>query len=440
MIVAHGIGGRGDLPVPFSLALIGAVAALVLSFVILAFAWKSPRYANGEEHGKALPQGFTKAVDSKAFRIAFKVIGLVVTGFIAVAAVIGPDLLVNPTFGAVYVLFWVGLVPASILLGPIWRYLNPLRTLHEGLAAILRMKPEEGLAKLPTWIGYWPAAIGLFAFVWLELVAPGNVTLPVVRLWFAVYAGVHFIAAAVYGSRWFDRGDAFEVYSAMFAKLSPLARRASDRRLVLRNPLANLDTVKTGPGLVAVIAVMLGSTAFDGFSTSPAWIGFVQNVADGTFVATSVLLASVLLVAGTFWAATVIAGGLSGSHDKGTLPQQFAGSVIPIALGYVIAHYFTLFVIEGQRTLIYASDPLSNGANLLGLSDAGVNTSIADNPGVVAIVKVSAVVIGHVLGVIAAHDRAVTLFPRRTALIGQLPLLIVMVGYTLGGLTLLFAT
>jgi hypothetical protein len=440
VISAHGIGGRGDLPVPFTLALIGAVAALVLSFVILAFAWKSPRYAEGEERGRALPLGFTTFVDSTAFRIALKVIGLVVTGFFAAAAILGPDLLVNPTFGAVYVLFWVGLVPASILLGPIWRHLNPLRTVHELLAAALRMRPEEGLAKLPAWVGYWPAAIGLFAFVWLELVAPGNVTLPVVRLWFALYAGVHFVAAAVFGSRWFDRGDAFEVYSAMFARLSPLGRRASDRRLVLRNPFANLDTVPIGPGLVAVVAVMLGSTAFDGFSTSPAWIGFVQNVADGVVVATAVLLGFVLLVAVTFWGATVLAGGLSGSHDRRGLPQRFAGSVIPIALGYVVAHYFTLFVIEGQRTLIYASDPFSNGANLLGISDAGVNTSLADNPGVVAIVKVSAVVIGHVVGVIAAHDRAVALFPRRTALLGQLPLLVVMIGYTLGGLTLLFAT
>jgi hypothetical protein len=312
--------------------------------------------------------------------------------------------------------------------------------LHELLAGALRMRPEEGLAKLPARVGYWPAAVGLFAFVWLELVAPGNVTLPVVRLWFAVYAGVHFIAAAVFGSRWFDRGDAFEVYSAMFARLSPLGRRVSDRRLVLRNPLANLDGVPIGPGPVAVISVMLGSTAFDGFSASPAGIGFVQNVADGQLVATGVLLGFVLLVAVTFWAATVIAGGLSGSHDKRTLPGRFAGSVIPIALGYVVAHYFTLFVVEGQRTLIYAADPLSNGANLLGLADNGVNTAIADNPGVVALVKVTAVVIGHVLGVVAAHDRAVALFPRRTALVGQLPLLIVMVGYTLGGLTLLFAT
>ena len=113
---------------------------------------------------------------------------------------------------------------------------------------------------------------------------------------------------------------------------------------------------------------------------------------------------------------------------------------IPIALGYFVAHYVTLLVLEGQKTFILLSDPLSNGANLLGLTGLTANPWFGNNPQLVALVKVTAVVVGHVLGVVAAHDRAVALFPRRTALLGQLPLLVVMVGYTLGGLSLLFAT
>jgi hypothetical protein len=219
-----------------------------------------------------------------------------------------------------------------------------------------------------------------------------------------------------------------------------LGRRASDRRLVLRNPLANLSGVSAAPGLIAVIAVMLGSTGFDGFSQSPWWTGYVQTQGlPAPLVGTGVLLGFVLFVAGTFWGACRLAGSLGGVAAR-SLPGQFAASVVPIALGYVVAHYFTLFVLEGQRTLILLSDPLSSGANLLGLSGNGVATSIADNAALVAIVKVSAVVVGHVLGVIAAHDKAVAVFPRRTALLAQLPLLIVMIVYTTGGLTLLFAT
>ncbi len=439
MILAHGIGGRGDLPVPFSVALIGAVAALVVSFVVLAWSWRSPRFEDPEA-GRALPEGVTRLVDAPAFHLTLRLLGLFLAAYVTVAAVFGPDLLVNPTFGVVYVLFWVGLVPLSVVFGPVWRLLNPLRTLHGLLARLLRLPPGEGLVPMPR-VGYWPAAVGLFAFVWLELVAPAATTLAVVRMWFAVYAVTTLLAAVVYGGRWFDRGDPFEVYSGLFGQLSPFARRSSDGRLVLRNPLAHLAELRSGPGLVAVVAVLLGSTAFDGFSQSTRWIGFVQGVGIPAVLAGTVALTGfVLLAGGLFWLATVGAGGLAGiSTLRHLLPGEFAPSVVPIALGYLIAHYFTLLVLEGQRTVILLSDPLSNGANLLGLTGHEVDPGAAGSPQVVALVKVGAVVLGHVAGVVAAHDRSVALFPRRTALVGQLPLLLVMVFFTLGGLSLLFA-
>ncbi|WP_020577252.1 hypothetical protein [Actinopolymorpha alba] len=443
-VLAHGVGGRGDLPVPFSTALVGAAVALLVSFAILAWAWRTPRFEDADA-GWVLPERLTRLVDSAAFRLALQILGLLTTAYVLVAALFGPDLLVNPTFGVVYVLFWVGLVPLSVAFGPVWRLVNPLRTLHRLVSWLLRTRPEDGLLPLPAGLGYWPAAVGLFGFVWLELIAPSNTTLPVVRMWFAVYAVLSLMAAVIYGSRWFDRGDPFEVYSKLFGHLSPLARRAADGRLVLRNPLGHLARLPgsgaAAPGLVAVISVLLGSTAYDGFSQSTSWVRFVQGSGVPEVLAgTTALTCLILLVAGTFWTGTIVAGGMAGVRGGSGLPQAFAPSVMPIALGYMIAHYFTLLVLEGQRTLIQLSDPLSNGANLLGLSGRGVDSTLANSPELVALVKVGAVVVGHVFGVIAAHDRAAALFPRRTALLGQLPLLVVMVGYTLGGLTLLFAT
>jgi hypothetical protein len=440
IVLAHGVGGRGDLPVPFSLALAGAVLVLVLSFVVLAFAWPAVRFGRADA-GIALPAVLTRLVDSRAFRICLQVLGLVGAGYVVVAAVFGPDLLVNPTFGVVYVLLWVGVVPLSLLFGPVWRFVNPLRTLHALLARfVLRTPPEQGLLPLPPRLGYWPAAVGLFAFVWLELVAPGNTTLVVIRLWFAVYAVVQLMGAVVYGARWFDRGDPFEVYSALFGRLSPLGRRQSDRRLVLRNPLVGLGTLAPAPGLLAVVSVLLGSTGFDGFSSSPVWVRYVQAAPTPEIVtATGALTAFVLVVAVTLWLGTTSTRALTDPHTGHGLPGQFAASVIPIALGYVIAHYFTLLVLEGQRTLVLLSDPLANGANVFGLSGRDVDPWIAQDPGAVAAVKVGAVVAGHLVGVLAAHDKAVGLFPRGKAVLGQVPLFLVMIGYTLGGLTLLFA-
>jgi len=295
-------------------------------------------------------------------------------------------------------------------------------------------------------VGYWPAAVGLFAFVWLELVAPDRATLPVLRAWVAAYAGVHLICAAIFGSRWFDRGDAFETWSAFFGKLSPLGRR-DDGRLVLRSPLDGMASLRPAPGLVAVVAVMLGSTAWDSYSGSTRWISYAQQASHRTLTGTLGLLACVLLVGLVFVGASLIAGRLGHVDDAdqrqgrervplAQVPGEFAHTIVPIALGYVVAHYYSLFVLEGQRTVILATDPLQTGENYLGLRDAAVHASFI-MPTSVAVLQTLAVVTGHVLGVVLAHDRGVRLFPRARAVAGQLPLLVVMVAYTCAGLALL---
>jgi len=438
-LLAHGIGGREDLPISLAYALMGAVVVLLVSFAALVVLWPTPSL-RGDRAGVPLPLGLQRVVDSPAFRWALRLAGLALAGFVVVAAVAGPDLANNPTAGFVYVLFWVGLVPLSLLFGPVWRLLNPLRTLHLLLARVLRMRPEEALVALPRRVGYWPAAAGLFSFVWLELAAPRNTTTPALLLYFALYTAVQLMAAAVFGSRWFDRADAFEAYSSLIGRLALLGRR-TDGRLVLRNPLDGLDGLPAAPGVVATVSVLLGSTAYDGFSNSPWWLSFQQNSPLSLTVSSTLgLLAMVLVVALTYSVAAWLAGTL-GHPMAGTraqLPAAFAHSIVPIAVGYLLAHYFSLFVFEGQRTLILASDPLVNGSNLFGTAERGVDFGVI-SASTIASVQVAAVVTGHLLGVVAAHDRAVRLFPRKQAVSGQLPMLLLMVGYTLGGLTLLFA-
>jgi hypothetical protein len=435
-LLAHGIGGRQDLPIPFSYALIGAVITLVATFALLGALWREPRYS-GRRTGRPLPRPLAALIDSPGFRAALQAVGLIVTGYVAIAAIFGRDDALNPTPYVVYILFWVGLPFGSLILGPIWRLLNPLRTLHRGLARLMGADPTNGLRPLPAGLGYWPAAVGLFAFVWLELVAPDRATLPVLRTWFALYAGANLLAAAYFGARWFDRCDAFEAYSSLVARLAPIGRR-SDGALVLRNPLAGLEAAAAAPGLLAVVCVLLGSTAFDGFSNSTTWFRFAEeSPLPGTVVGTLGLLGFIAAATVTFSAAAMLAGRL-GHAGRRQLPRVFAHSVIPIVVGYIVAHYFSLFVFEGQRALILLSDPLGSGANLLGTADRGVDFGLL-TPTTIAVTQVLAVVLGHVVGVVAAHERAVRLFPRRQALAGQVPLLIVMVGYTLAGLTLLFA-
>jgi hypothetical protein len=436
MVFAHGVGGAQDLPIPAELAIAGASAALAISFIVLAVAWRTPRY-DAATSGRRAPAWLSGMVDSPFFAWALRLLGLAFFGYVAWAAVAGPDLLINPVFGVVYVLLWVGLVPASLLFGPFYKAVNPIRTITLLLNRLIGADSDKGAYALPRWVGYWPAAIGLFAFVWLELVYPDSTYKMPVILWFAVYAAVLLLGSALFGSVWFERADPFEVYSTLVGHLSVFGRR-EDGTLVLRSPLANLDAVPAAPGLVAVVSVLFGSTAFDSFKDSNTWLRFTQATSlDVTIVNTVVMFGFCAGVGVSLTVATMLAAPREGVR-RSDLPALFAHSVVPIIVGYMVAHYLTYFVESGQQTLIQLSDPMGTGANLLGTADAEVNYWLSTHPTFLAVTKVLAVVTGHVLGVIAAHDRAMKLLPKRHQLTGQLPLLVVMVFYTITGLYLLF--
>ncbi|MGW5271695.1 hypothetical protein ACWEQP_03740 [Streptomyces sp. NPDC004044] len=423
-VLAHGIGSQHDLPLSPFYAFAGAFAALFVSFLALGLLWSASRF-RGDRAGRPLPVALQRLADARPTRTVARVVGLAAALFVLLHLLLGPNgPQRNPAAGTVYVLFWVGLVPASLLLGPVWRLLNPLRTLHLLVCRALGRDPAAG-RPLPVHLGLWPAAAGLLAFTWLELVAPDPASSTALLVFFVLYGVVHLVGAARHGARWFDHADAFEVYSGLLARLSPLGRRPADRRLVLRSPFNGLDAVPQTPGLVATVCVMLGSTAYDGFSDAPSWITTVQTSPLGrTTAATLGLLAAVALVA-TLYALCTGATRLISGRLRHPL-TAFAHSLVPIALGYLVAHYFTLFVTEGPHTVMVA----------LG-TDNPVPPEPPLTPGGIATLQVVAIVIGHVLGVVAAHDRSVRLFPPARAVPGQLPLLALMIAYTIGGLTLL---
>jgi hypothetical protein len=438
MVFAHGIGGAKDLPIPAEYAIAGATAALAVSFIVLALAWRTPRF-DAATKGRPVPEWFSRVVDGPVFSGVVRTLGFLFFAYVTWAAVAGPDLLTNPVFGVVYVWLWVGVIFASVLLGPVYRALNPVRTLHLGFSRVTGGRSDEGVFQLPARLGMWPAAVGLFAFVWMELVFPHATFLTPLRLWFAVYFAVTLIAAMVFGNRWFTVADPFEVYSTLAGHLSVFGRRA-DGRLVIRSPLGNLDGVPVRPGLVAVVSVLFGSTAFDTFKDSASWLRFVQGSGLNPEVVNTLALLGFCVVVGVSFAAATMATGVHNGISRWLLPDRYAHAVVPIIIGYITAHYLSFFVEVGQQTLVQLSDPMSNGADLLGTANLHVNYWLSSQPRVLATMKVLVIVTGHVLGVIASHDRALKLLPRRHRLTGQLPLLAVMVFYTAGGLWLLFSS
>ena len=414
-----------------------------MSFAVLALAWRHPRY-DGRDGGRRAWPALSDLTASTGWHVALRAVGLLFFGFGAFAAVFGKDLLTNPIFGMFYVWWWVGLPVASLLLGPVWRAVSPVRTIHAAVSWLTgdRKMTGRGLYDYPERLGYWPAALGLLAFVWIELVYPHGTELGPVRLWCAAYVGIMLVGGAVFGSTFFERADPFEVYSTLMGKLSVWARTegvGDDGRLVIRSPLANLATVQIRPGLVAVVAVLFGSTAFDSFRDSTPWVRFVQSTDRSTYLLDNLALVAFCGAVGLLFTVGTMATGVAPGTRRVTLPDTFAHSIVPIVAGYIVAHYLTYLVEVGQQTLIEASDPLSNGGNWIGTAGWSVSYAISYHPTALATTKVLAVVLGHVLGVVAAHDRALAILPERHRITGQLPLLVAMVAFTVGGLYLLFA-
>jgi len=437
LLPQHGLGGAQDLPISRELAILGGAAAVGVSFVVLALAWRKPRY-DAATSGRPAPDWLTGVVDSAWWRALWRLVGLLGLVYLVVVAVFGKDLLINPIFGIFYVWIWVGIPVASLLFGRVWKAISPFRLINTGLARISGGDPDDGFLTYPERLGMWPAAIGLFAFVWMELVYPHNVDLGPVRLWCAVYLAVMIVGGALFGNTFYARADPFEVYSSLVAQASIWGRR--DGVLLIRSPLANLDSTPAVPGMVAVIAVLFGSTAFDAFRESTRWLTFIQGTGWSTYLQNNLgLLGFCLAVGLIFWVAC-ISTGVGPEIPRRELPDQFAFSVIPIVIGYIVAHYFSYVVEVGTQTLIQASDPLSNGSNLFGTGTWSVPYWLSYHPTLLADVKVLAVVAGHVVGVIAAHERAIKLLPKKHQLTGQLPLLAAMICFTVGGLYLLFST
>ncbi len=190
---------------------------------------------------------------------------------------------------------------------------------------------------------------------------------------------------------------------------------------------------------MAVVSVLFGSTAFDSFKDSTPWVKLVQSSDVPAFVLNNLALLGFCVAVGVVFTTGCMLTGLGDDLRHRELPNLFAHSVVPIIVGYVFAHYLTYLVEVGQQTLILASDPLGNGSDILGTGNLTVSYWLTYHPTGLATTKVLAVVLGHVVGVIAAHDRAMKILPKRHQLTGQLPLLFAMVAFTVGGLYLLFA-
>lgn len=425
MLLAHGIGGRSDLPVPTWLAAYGAGAAVAVSFAALLVLWPRPRLAAAAA-GAALPGAVQRLAGPVA--AALRVAGVVLFAVVVTAALFGTgDAAANVAPVAVYVVFWVGLLLASAVVGNLWAAMSPF-------VALARLLPDRRpVAADP---GHWAAAALVASFAWLELCWHDPADPRAVATWLVAYTLAVVAGVLAFGRAWARTGEGFAALFGLLGHLAPL-HRGDDGRLRLRPPLAGLAAVRPRPGTPALVLVALGSTSFDGVQRTAWWTDVARGRQGGslTLVNTLGMAAVIGVVALAWWLATAAAARIAG-RPVGEVGRAFVLSLVPIVLAYAVAHYFSLLWFESRNALALASDPYGRGWDLFGTVGTGPDYRSLST-GTIAAVQVVAIVAGHVAGVVAAHDRAVELFPGRLAARTQWPLLAVMIAYTVGGLALL---
>lgn len=431
-LLAHGVGGRSDLPLPVWLFSYGAGSALLISFVTLHILWRQPRLdvmSAGIQAPRAL-----RAL-SFPFGVAMRTFGLLSFALVFGAAWFGdPSAATNISPVLVYVIFWVGLQGASFMFGDIWSLLSPWMTL--GLLVEKLRRSRSRTTSAATQGTNWPAAVGIAAFVWMELCYHDPSSPRVLAVALGVYSLVMVVVTALHGTARLSTADPFGAWFGLLGAMGPVFRDARGS-LRVRWPFTGLTQIRPRPGTLALVMVVLGSTAFDGFSRTSWWRDWTANSSgwESTGLATLGLTGSVALVLAIYVVAIDWAGKIGSQTDQD--PRgAFLSSLVPIALAYAIGHYFSLFLFEGQQSLALVSDPLGKGWDLFGTIDWSINYQLLTTDAI-AWVQVLAIVGGHIAGVVIAHDRAISLFVRTSATKSQVPLLAVMVAYTVGGLGLL---
>ncbi len=416
-VAAHQLSKLFESRLPLAVYLAGAAIAVGLSFafVLARDLRAAPEIERGA--GRRLPD---------AARLALRSAGLIAWAWIIVQGILGgeTDAEVSRLFTWVY--GWVGVALVSAFVFPIWNWLDPFATLYDLGAVVLRALRVRSVpvAAYPGNLGRWPAVIGFAAVVWLELVASGagSRTLALVVAGYTVFT---LAMMAQYGRRtWSEHGEVFSVWFALLGRLASWAPVPDGALGVIgrRSFGSGLMTGDWTRADVVMIGLGTGSILFDGLSQTQIWVD--------TFGLPAALPQTLILAAflGLIVGAALLVAQLVGVAATGA-------GLLPIAIGYLAAHYFTYLLIEGQRIVVAISDPLQRGSDYFGTATFEP-TGTWLPPVLVWGLQFAAVVGGHMIGAWAGHVVAVReagrngSITRRDVRLHQVPLAIVMVGLT----------
>jgi hypothetical protein len=435
-VLAHATEGGFVLLLPTDLYIAGGVATVALT-VLLVSALPAPA---SERLFAALPLWRSRG---RLWRHWLALPGFLAFAAALVLGLLGPhDPSRNLLPLSVWTLFWLGMPVLHALAGDLWRDLNPW-------VFPLRLCRRAGFVpplRLASALGHWVALASFLAFAAVLLAHPSPADPETLAALAASYWAVHFAGGLIFGPRWLRRAEGFAVLLGTYARLAPLA----SSRGLWQLGLPGWQIVQgraPPPGLAVFALAILAVGSFDGLNETFLWISVLglnplefpgrsavveQNLA-GLFLALPALVVA--------FGATVRLGFRLVGRAPGAAFAALAPAVLPIALGYHVAHYLPSALVEGQYLALAVNDPLDRGSDLLGLGERHVTTGFftsLESVRVIFLAQAGAVVLGHVLAILLGHVLAFRLLgSQRGAAVSQLPLAAFMVAYTLFGLWLL---
>lgn len=442
-VSAHSFGKLYSLPVPFWMYLYGGAAAIAVSFLIIGY-FLNKRSQNFSYSTVDLSKfGFFASLTRPWFLAILKVASVFLFLLTILTGLLGENSSYsNFNMTLFWIIFALGLTYATAIIGNVYTFINPWKILTEWFGGT----EVKGIIKYPRGLGYYPALLFYFLFIWFELVgqtSPGKLSIILV-----LYSLLNYFGVIAFGKDiWFRYGEFFSVFFRLIGKIAPVEYRSG--KLYLRPPFIGLLKEKAEHfSLLLFTLFMLSSTAFDGFKETLPWVRFywryVDDVARPTLGSNSYaifqtigLLLSPLLFLGIYLLlialAKVVAKSTLSLRD---IALQFAFSLIPIALVYNIAHYYTLIFTEGPNIVRLISDPFGFGWNLF--NTANYYNSFILGANFIWHSQVAFILFGHIVAVYLAHLVALNIFPsHKRALLSQFPMLILMVAYTMIGLWIL---
>jgi len=478
---AHGFGERYDLPVPLYLYITGAGAAVAFSFVVIGLFVRATSGPHDYPRVNLLRWPAGRALVHPAVVHSIKAVAVGLYALVILAGLIGDASPVDnlaPTM--VWVIWWVGLAYVSALVGDVWALINPWGTIFDWAERLYRRADDEGELsfgyRYPDRLGVWPGVLLFLGFAWVELVygdssVPGRIAQLVLAYSLITWGGMLLFGK----DEWLRRGEAFSLAFGLLARFAPteirvlsygpcdscpLSCRAGDGRCIGcgncfgRAPVdereLNLRPFAVGLirseavswSMMAFVLLLLAMVTFDGFIATPFWAD-IQNslydaIPDLTSIRALALLASPFVFIAVYLGFSTLMAVSSGARPLvGDLARTFVYTLVPIALAYHLAHFFSFLLIQGQLIIPLASDPFGFDWNLLGTAGYRVDIGIVDAR-FAWITAVVAIVIGHIVAVYLAHAIALRTFSERwPALRSQVPMLVLMVGYTMTSLWIL---